>query len=330
MRSLLIALLALALLPSPAHAEPSTRADWMAGRWGVMTHYLADWQARANRLDMNVENWNKMVDSYDAAGIAEQLHSVGASYLILTIGQNSGYYVAPNDTYDKLVGRTPSRCARRDLISDVAAALRPHNIKLIVYLPAGAPGGDRQAREALKWRQGANRNAEFQRHWEAVISDWSRRWGDKVSGWWFDGCYWPNAMYRDFNPPNFESFAAAARAGNANSAVAFNPGVLDRVLSVSQFEDYAAGEINDIQTSLLRRIEDGRVDGARVQKLSYLGETWGFAPPRYDDLNKVVIPWTKRILETGGAVTWDVPVDPTGRIQEPFVNQLRELSAALK
>src|SRR6266576_3004073 len=50
------------------------------------------------------------------------------------------------------------------------------------------------------------------------------------------------AMYRSERPPNFTSFAAAARAGNPNSALAFNPGVVDRLLLVSPHEDYTAGE----------------------------------------------------------------------------------------
>ena len=50
--------------------------------------------------------------------------------------------------------------------------------------------------------------------WEAVIGEWSARWGTRVDGWWYDGCYWPNTMYRAKEPPNFESFATAVRAGN--------------------------------------------------------------------------------------------------------------------
>jgi alpha-L-fucosidase len=310
--------------------QPADRAAWLAeARWGVMTHYLADWLARSHDIDMNVEQWNKLIDDFDVDGLATQLKSTGAGYLVLTIGQNSGYYLAPNDAYDVLAGRHPSRCSRRDLVLDIARALRERGLKLIVYLPAGAPAGDRTARAALAWRQGADRNREFQLAWERIISQWSNQWGDAVAGWWFDGCYWPNAMYRHAEPPNFESFAAAARAGNPNSAVAFNPGVVDRVISVTPFEDYTAGEINDIQTTLLRRIEDGRVDGAHVHKLSYLGRTWGAGMPRYEQLNDIAIPWTRKIIESGGAVTWDVPVDPSGRIPTAFIDQLREIGAAL-
>ena len=115
----------------------------------------------------------------------------------------------------------------------------------MVYLPAGAPDQDEVAMKKLEWTRGPARNANFQRKWEQVIAEWSTRWGAKVRGWWFDGCYWPNAMYRFCSPPNFASFAAAARQGNPESAVAFNPGVTFPVIAESEQEDYTAGEIDD-------------------------------------------------------------------------------------
>jgi hypothetical protein len=70
-----------------------TRAAWMAkARWGVMTHYLSDWKAREVNETMTVEKWNEWIDHFDVKGLAGQLKSVGAGYLILTLGQNSGYY----------------------------------------------------------------------------------------------------------------------------------------------------------------------------------------------------------------------------------------------
>ncbi len=51
---------------------PQDRAAWMrAARWGVMTHYLADWMARVHNLTMSVEEWNRLVDGFDAEGMAK-------------------------------------------------------------------------------------------------------------------------------------------------------------------------------------------------------------------------------------------------------------------
>jgi hypothetical protein len=307
---------------------PPGRAAWMqSARWGVMVHYLADWKARDHDLPLNVEQWNQLVDRFDAGGLAAQLKSVGAGYLILTIGQNSGYYLAPNPTYERLTGVQPGKCSRRDLMADLSAALRPRGIKLIAYLPSGAPSGDRAAREALQWRNGADPNREFQLKWEQVILDWSRRWGERIDGWWFDGCYWPNTLYRSKSPPNFESFAGAARAGNPRSVVAFNPGVIPRLISVSPEEDYTAGEINDPATVQIRRAANGRLDGAQVHVLSYLGRTWGRGEPRFT--GEQAVQYTRNLWTNKAAVTWDVPVQIDGLIPEKFLGQLHAIGGGI-
>ena len=313
-------LLGVAVLSAFASVHAQDRASWMKeGRFGVMTHYLADWIARVHKQPMNVDEWNKLIDSFDVEGLARQLESAGAAYYLITIGQNSGYYLSPNPVYDRYVGFQPSHCSRRDLVADLYAPLSKRGIKLMVYLPAGAPAGDPVARKALEWQQGYARNAEFQMKWEAVIREWAERWGTKVAGWWFDGCYWPNAMYRG-DPPNFATFANAARCGNPNRVVAFNPGVVYRMLSVTPYEDYTAGEIDQPDRITIRRASDGKVDGKQIHILTFMGKTWGMGDPRFDAAE--VIQWSKMITGHGGVITWDVPIERSGRISEPFLKRL--------
>jgi hypothetical protein len=196
----------------------------------------------------------------------------------------------------------------------------------MVYLPSGAPGQDKAAVTALEWSNGPYPNKNFQLKWQRVIEDWSRRWGPKVCGWWFDGCYFPNSMYRSPAPPNFSSFAAAARRGNPESCIAFNPGVIYRILSVSPDEDFTAGEIDKPEKVTVRRSESGRVDGTQIHMLSFLGERWGSGGPRFT--SEQVVGFTKIILDFGGSVTWDVPVELNGTIAQPFLDQLTALSKA--
>jgi hypothetical protein len=322
-------LLPLLLVTAPARAQE--RAAWMReARWGVMTHYLAEMLAGEEGAQeaMTVDRWNDLVDRFDVDGLAAQLASVGAGYQILTIGQNSGFMLAPNPTYDRFVPTRPSRCARRDLVADLSRALHARGIRLIVYLPSGAPARDHAAVEALGWRDGATPNREFQRRWEQVIRDWSNRWGTAIDGWWFDGCYWPNTMYRGDAPPNFASFAAAARAGNPACALAFNPGVVDRTLSITPHEDYIAGEVNDPERLMVRRAAQGRVDGAQLHVLTYLGSTWGRGTPRFSDAQAA--DWARKIARSGGTFTWDVPIRPDGRLAEPFLPRLAAVNQALR
>jgi len=321
-----------ALAPAPPSQQPypgSSRAAWMQDSrycWGVMTHYLADWQARAHNLDMNVALWNKLIDGFDVEGMAKRLDSVGAGHYQISIGQNSGYYLSPNPTYDKITGIKPSKCSHRDLVADFYQPLRQRDIKLMVYLPGGAPNADKDAQAALEWLNGPYPNKNFQRKWEQVIAEWSRRWGRKIDGWWFDGCFFPNSMYRSAEPPNFASFAGAARAGNSDLSVAFNPGVVYRILSVSPEEDFTAGEINNVDLVSVTRSINGKVDGTQIHMLSFLGEHWGMGAPRFT--TDQVVAYTKKIRDFGGSVTWDVPVELDGTITPPFLDQLAALGKA--
>jgi alpha-L-fucosidase len=320
------AVAALALLSWTGSAQD--RAAWLQNaRWGVMTHYLADWQARTHNLTMNVEEWNRLIDDFDADGIAKQLEAAGAKYYQISIGQNSGYYLSPNATYDRLTDAATSKCSRRDLVADLYEALHKRGIRLMVYLPSGAPAQDKASDAALGWTNGPNPNKEFQRKWEQVIREWSERWGRKVAGWWFDGCYFPNSMYRSAKPPNFASFSAAARAGNPDAIVAFNPGVVYRMLSITPYEDFTAGEIDKPELVTIRRAISGKVDGTQIHMLSYLGQTWGMGSPRFT--NEQIVGYTKKVVDAGGAVTWDVPVELNGTISQLFLEQLAALKKAI-
>lgn len=300
--------------------------DWFRDcGWGVFTHYLTSEETSAAA-------WNEQVSGFDVQGLAEQLASTGTRYCFMTIGQNSGHYCSPNSTYDSIAGVRPSKCSERDLIEDLYGALNSRDIQLLVYLPSGAPAADPVAMEKLGWEWGfeggwptwntkrtGERLAVFQERWEAIIREWSLRWGEKVRGWWIDGCYFSDEMYRHPDPPNFETFAAALKAGNPESIVAFNPGVKTPVISLTEYEDYTTGEISDLFPVCPERW----VDGAQYHILSYLGESWGSGVPRFPV--EFVIGYTRHVQAKGGVVTWDVPIQKEGLIPEPFLEQLRAL-----
>jgi len=318
-------------------AVKNQRTDWFQkARWGVFTHYMADTVSR----EPAVESWNAAVDSFDVKALADTLASIGAGYYVITLGQNSGFYCSPNAAYDRIVGISPSKCSKRDLITDLYGALNPKGIRLMVYLPSGAPDRDPVAMKALEWKAGKHprwdkspvkpgdedpRLESFQLKWESVIREWSERWGEKVCGWWFDGCYYPDAMYRHPDAPNFDSFAAAARAGNPGSIVAFNPGVVNPIITLTPAEDYTAGEIDKPENVVC---SGSRIEQAQYHMLSYIGKWWAGAPPRYTP--EQVVTFTKNIVDKGGVVTWDVPIQANGAIAPAFVEHLRAVGKAIK
>ncbi|MFH1567603.1 MAG: hypothetical protein ABIL09_06330 [Gemmatimonadota bacterium] len=318
------------------------RTAWLAAcGWGAFCHYLGAAPSSDGGAELSAEAWNRQVDAFDVEALAGQLESAGTPYFFITIGQNSGHYLASNEAYDRLVGIRPSKCSQRDLVADLYEALRPRGIELLVYLPSGAPAADPVAVARLEWEWGfeggwphgwgarrtGKRLAAFQRRWEEIVRCWSTRWGARVRGWWIDGCYFADEMYRHPEEPGFASFAAALRAGNPDALVAYNPGVLTPVVCHSEWEDYAAGEISTALPECPGPWVERGVHRARYHVLSYLGESWGRGQPRFPD--DLVVGYTRHVKSRGGAVTWDVPIDRQGRIPAAFVAQLEAVGRAL-
>ena len=211
--------------------------DWFRDcKWGLFGCYLCGEAGDGSTGTQTAQQWNQQVDAVDVDALGQQIASTGAGYFFITVGQNSGHWCSPNATYDSIVGIQPSKCSQRDLVADLYRALEPYGVRLMVYAPSGAPDNDPVAIEKLEWINGKypdyahpngapaddpdDRNVNFQLKWEAIITEWSQRWGKHVHGWWFDGCYFAKAMYRHPDRPNFESYAAAAKAGNPDSIVA--------------------------------------------------------------------------------------------------------------
>jgi len=311
--------------------------DWLRNaKWGLFFHYLDSPASHQSESATTSEEWNARIDSFDVESFANQVEATGAGYIGFTLGQNSGHYCSPNAAYDSFVGISPSKCSSRDLVLEIATALEKKGIKTLAYFTSGAPDQDPIAVEKLQWKNGHERLAEFQPKWEAVIREWSLRWGDKIAGWWLDGCYFADAAYRHAEAPNFDSFNAALRAGNPNAIVAFNPGLNQRILTIPDSgADYTAGEVdfslplgNVYYEPQTADWKNGFVNGERLHVFTFLGNWWGAGAPRFPD--EFVVGYTKHINAQNGAVTWDVPLSPQGEIPAAFMVQCAALKNALE
>lgn len=299
-------------------------------KWGVMLHYTTLVLASENALDadqINLNQWNDLIDNFDCERLAKQLSDVGAGYLIITIRHSyDGFLLAPNSMYDHYMGQSPSRCSNRDLVVDLHHALNKYGIKLITYISSHFDKTPEETK-AFAFDRDDPRKAEAYLRWQNVIREYSMRWGDKVSGWWIDGCYRPNTHFRHPDIPNFASMAAAMRAGNPNSCVAFNPGRFPRIMSMTPYEDYTAGEINNPEGISYRHTFNETIDGRQIHILSYLGRKWGVGNPRFTE--EQIVKYSLDINAEGGAVTWDVPPLRDGTISDDFMKQLETIGEAL-
>jgi len=300
----------------------------MRGQWGVMLHYLYHGSSG--------EEWNAYVEAFDVDALVQSLRQSGAYYLLFTVGQNSGYFCAPNRTYQDLTGRNSGQLTRRDLIGDLAASCRAAGMRCLAYVPAHGPEDDDQAVAGLGFPPGRRAGdapasggllEDAQRNWRAVLAKWSNQWGESVSGWWVDGAYY----YRAGDPPvdhlDYQAFASALRAGNPEAAIAFNSaGVTIPIVSLSGCEDYTAGEVNALPTHNSYHPVGDSFPGPMYHVLSYLGQFWGAGAPRYSD--ELAIAYTRYLTGRGAAITWDVPITLEGRVPHEYLRQLEAIGRA--
>ena len=136
----------------------------------------------------------------------------------------------------------------------------------MLYLPCQTPNQDLQAVKNIGFptetaktdRKMTKKGTE---NWAKVIAWWSKHYGTLVSGWWFDGGY----QHCQFDSKIAKIYAEAAKSGNKNAIVTFNPGVkLERATTA---EDYTAGEINE---PLKEIISDRWIDGSQAHGSRYM------------------------------------------------------------
>lgn len=316
---LTVLLFVMATAPATLAAGPdNTRTDWFKqAQFGVFMHFLpGDAQGLAR------------VKDFDVNAVADQLEAVGAGYLVLTLGQNSGFMNAPNAAYDRVTGYAAGeRCSTRDLPLDLYRVLSAKGIKLMLYLPCQVPNRDVRAQKAFGLPQGPKDqpiDPVFARKWAEVIKEWSVRYGDKIAGWWFDGGY----AWIGFNDQIADIYAAAVKEGNPNAIVTFNPGV--KLVRWTRAEDYTAGELNEP----FDHVPTGRwVDGSQWHALTYVGSRWGARDTRYPAERWAQ--WVGKVAQNEGVVTldvgpnWDPSQGPIGTISDAQMAQLMQVKAAL-
>ncbi len=145
----------------------------MSGKYGLMVHYLIPnlWSIDGIRY----RNPEAVVDAFDLDVFMGNFDATGAEWLIFTIGQNTGFYCSPNATLDRLAG--PGHCTKRDLLMEIATAVKARGKRFIAYLPCEVYG-NKTLHEPLVWdTTPGSLQKEFQQRYTDVIKEWSLRLG---------------------------------------------------------------------------------------------------------------------------------------------------------
>lgn len=326
--------------------------DWFyQGKYGISHHLISNYVNRVAANDaekwQDGESWDDFLATFDVEAHAEDVARAGAAYVLLTLGQNSGYLLAPNATYERIAGlepgeRTPSR---RDLPMEIADALAERGIKLLLYLPANPPHsahkqpGDYAITKAFDYTPASDGrpSQETMAKWQAVIRDYSQRYGTKLAGWWFDGVFpAQQPAYEDMTKPyNWSSMTAAAKAGNPARIVTYNSGLgTDTGATPNPWVDYTSGEANSIGAMPPTGRWANEENGVQWFNFTYLGADdpywagWGNKGTSKDTTD--LVRWVKAATDKGGVIGLDTKVNRFGRLDPDHLSQLEQVRQVVR
>lgn len=305
---------------SPVMYNGNPNTDWFKDAGvGVMLHFLKNvYVKEGGSLE-----WNAVVDEFDVELFASNCKEAGAEFVLFSLGQNDGYYCSPNAAYDSIVGIVPGElCSTRDLPADLFKALDKRGIRMMLYLPGNPPIRNKLVAEKFRYTYGKDSpTSQFtQSCWEAVIREWSLRYGERNSGWWFDGMYRGGIIETRSDMSlkhNISTHTLAAKAGNHNSIVTYNYGV-NTIQSNSPYDDYSAGEESKIVQVPQKRWV---VDGVQWFLFTYLGKSWSQSGSRFE--TPALVQWAEKVFEKEGVVCFDINADKSGAINPDHIKQVQ-------
>lgn len=232
------------------------RADstWLQrAKFGLMFH----WTSQSCPRHGHRKPYAEAVKEFDVETFATRVQEMGAGFVVFTTSHAEMYFPAPIKALDHIL---PGRTSERDLIADLAAALGRRGVKLMLYYHIGAGSDPAWLKASGFWKTDTR---EVFANWNAVIGEIGERYGDKLTGWWFDD----GAVSYYYRSAPWQELLQAARAGHPQRLVGFNPWELP---SPTAFQDLYLGEGNRHPGGagdLLKPGGDGRYPSGTYQGL---------------------------------------------------------------
>ena len=293
----------------------TNRTDWFheAG-FGLFVH----WTTKSLPKNGEQKDHAQAILDFDLDTFVSQVAKTGAKFLFFTLSHSDMHIPCPLPELDEIVeGHTSTR----DLIGEMADALGKHGIKLMLYF-----NGDGCTDKA--WQDATFTYTKQREHAEycyKIAEAVSKRYKNKIHGWWIDCCYTEGICSEYGQYYDFARYADYMRAGNPDSIVAFNfrgvePWGCDWGRGIA---DYQAGELNEID-----RYPSGRFSGegdTQWFSLCWMDDFWvhekeGTPKPKYD--NQRVLDYINAVRQNGGVFAYNVSPYQEGTISEETMKQL--------
>jgi hypothetical protein len=199
-------------------------------KWMVDAKYglMFTWTAASFPRTGPQKSYADATRDFDVNAFADMVANTGAGYIVFATSWSTYYFPAPIKSWERVA---PGHTTQRDLIAELADALAKRHIKLMLYYHAG---DSKDGWWTSTYVRSMDRAAYF-KEWEDQIREIGLRYGDKLTGWWFDDGV---TFYYPLQAP-WKEMTEAAKAGYPGRVVGYNSWILPKG---TDLQDYACGE----------------------------------------------------------------------------------------
>ena len=285
--------------------------EWLnkAG-YGLMFH----WTSQSVNRDGTIKPYAEAVEKFNLKNFVDMVVATGAKYVLFTGGHVTPYCPAPLKSWEKY---HPGFTTKRDLIGEMADALTAKGIKLMCYFPT--PGVANTFTVNTE---------EFTKINTEVFSEFGKRYGKKIAGYWFDSWYQSSETHPDFS---FEKFFKVCKIGNSNRIIALNSWIYP---AVTEWQEYWAGETaSPVEIPVAGTVSRGPGKGLRYQALLIMEPYWvqqskTIAEPRFTA--EQLSDYIKKCMTNGGAVTINLGIYQDGTIGDKALEIMKEVKSKIR
>jgi hypothetical protein len=331
----------LEIIPEPAKAsiiESKKRAaklrsktDWFVNaKYGVMFHYSSTVYPRSGPR----KPFDQAVREFNVDKFVEMVKKTGAGYVFFFVSHGIFWFPAPIKTVEEIL---PGRTCDRDLIAELASALEPHNIKLLLYYNPSY-NDDVDWRKAAGWgsqlhfqtsKECGNElvwdKSPFYENQCRILEEIGERYGRSVWGYWFDNGY-PFQL--------FERQAHACKVGNPDRIIGYNSGIYPKI---TDFQDFFAAEFgcSPILPPDNYFNENGPQGGLQPHGTIFIDGAWHhfrpdteIGPQRFS--TEALIDYAKKCIDRKLVLTINMCIYQDGTVSPVTLEQMKSLRKAIR
>ena len=270
-------------LPAYQQRVANFRADttWLSqSKYGLMTQFGA-WGYPPTGPQPSLQN---MANGFNVSSFVNLVTNTGCKYVIFSITWYTYQMLAPIQSVDQIVPGDTNITSTRDVIGELATALHAAGVRFMLYYHCGSDSQSPGGYDSTPWwqaqefpepsftEQAAGDRSVFFTNWCNVITEIGNRYGTNLDGWFID-----DGMV--YYPAPFEKLGQAARAGNPNRLICYNPWI---ATEYTDFQDVFMGENSQGQSQFGSTPAGGNgifTDGPQVGLLQHgmfpMEQDWG-------------------------------------------------------